>query len=64
MESLQKMKIDQANNAIVIYIVRWEPTQCRKPYIQRATPDEPKEFYKMQEIFEYKYHENLEELQM
>ena len=25
---------------------------------------EAKEFYKMQEIFEYKYHENLEELQM
>ena len=37
LESLQKMKIDQANNAIVIYIVRWEPTQCLKPYIQRAT---------------------------
>ena len=36
LESLQKMKIDQANNAIVIYIVRWEPTQCLKPHIQRA----------------------------
>ena len=29
-----------------------------------TTEPEAKEFYKMQEIFEYKYHENLEELQM